>query len=121
MCRSFFTEVNPHTLVEYLNLWFSRFHSYHHSKLQKTKPNLEQSLIYLDSEDSKHEKHHIKEEQQETITVHNYIVNHEINLNFSLSLKAMLEGLLEPIVKGGISFREMTANSLSFTFEIREE
>ena len=30
---------------------------------------------------------------------HYYIVNHEINMNFSIALKAMLEGLIEPIFK----------------------
>ena len=30
---------------------------------------------------------------------HHYIVNHEISINFSIALKAMIEGLIEPIFK----------------------
>ena len=50
-------------------------------------------------------------------TIHQYIVNHNINYNFSLILKSMLEGLIEPIVKKTIEFREVTENSITFAFE----
>jgi hypothetical protein len=48
---------------------------------------------------------------------HYFVVNHDINLNFSIALKAMLEGLLEPILKRTLNFRHLTPCSITFSFE----
>ena len=37
---------------------------------------------------------------------HYFTVNHDININFSIHLKAFLEGLIEPIIKGPLKFHE---------------
>ena len=57
----------------------------------------------------------IEREKQET---HYFTINHDINLNFSMILKAILEGLIEPIIKSPITFKEFTANSISFSFSL---
>jgi hypothetical protein len=49
---------------------------------------------------------------------HYFTINHEINTNFSIILKAMLEGIIEPIAKRTVSFRELTPNTIVFSFEI---
>jgi hypothetical protein len=49
---------------------------------------------------------------------HYFTINHEININFSIILKAMLEGIIEPIAKRTVSFRELTPNTIAFSFEI---
>ncbi|HJT49033.1 MAG TPA: hypothetical protein VJ729_12700 [Nitrososphaeraceae archaeon] len=48
---------------------------------------------------------------------HYFVVNHDINLNFSIALKAMLEGLMEPILKRTLNFRDLTPCSITFSFE----
>ena len=49
---------------------------------------------------------------------HNFSVNHDINKNFSIVLKVILEGLVEPITKSKLIFGELTSSSITFTFEI---
>jgi hypothetical protein len=49
---------------------------------------------------------------------HYFTINHEININFSIILRAMLEGIIEPIAKRTVSFRELTPNTIAFSFEI---
>jgi hypothetical protein len=47
---------------------------------------------------------------------HYYVVNHDINMNFCIGLKAMLEGLIEPILKRSVEFRELTSRTITFSF-----
>ena len=49
---------------------------------------------------------------------HYFTINHEINLNFSIILRAMLEGIIEPLAKRTVSFKELTPNSIIFSFEV---
>jgi hypothetical protein len=80
----FFPKVTADTLVEFLDLWFRRFHSYQHR-----------------SDNNKS---------------HYFVVNHDINMNFSIALKAMLQDLIEPILKETVLFGDLTSNSLTFSF-----
>ncbi len=48
---------------------------------------------------------------------HHYIVNHEINMNFSIALKAMLEGLIEPIFKSSVNVKDFTSGIIAFSFD----
>jgi hypothetical protein len=47
---------------------------------------------------------------------HFYVLNHDINMNFCIALKAMLEGLIEPILKCSVNFRELTSTAITFSF-----
>ena len=85
----FFPEVTTDTLVEFLDLWFRRFQSYQHRSNNSGDNN---------------RCHHC------------FVVNHDINMNFSIVLKAMLQGLMEPILKQSIIFRDITPHSISFSF-----
>ena len=38
-------------------------------------------------------------------------------MKFSFALKAMLEGLIEPVIKKTVEFKDLTANSVTFSFE----
>jgi hypothetical protein len=49
---------------------------------------------------------------------HCFTVNHDINIKFSFALKAILEGLIEPVSKTTIEFRHVTANSITFSFDV---
>ena len=49
---------------------------------------------------------------------HYFIVNHDINMNFSIALKAFLQGLVESVIKGPVKFHTLTSNSITFSFEI---
>jgi hypothetical protein len=50
--------------------------------------------------------------------IHYFTINHDININFSIALKAGLEGLIEPIIKTPIIFKQITSNSISFSFSL---
>jgi hypothetical protein len=49
---------------------------------------------------------------------HTFSLNHDINMNFSIALKAILEGLIEPVTKSTVIFGELTSSSITFTFEV---
>jgi hypothetical protein len=85
----FYPHVNSHTLVRFLDYWFRRFQS------------------------CKHTVEDIERSQR-----HYFTVNHDINIKFSLALKAILEGLIEPVTKTTVEFRDTTANSVTFSFEV---
>jgi hypothetical protein len=76
----FFPQVNSKSLVQYLDLWFRRFQSYQHR---------------FDN-DRNNNNHNPKR--------HYYTVIHDINMNFSIALKTILEGLIVPIIKSDIEF-----------------
>jgi len=84
----FFPQVNSHTLVQFLDLWFRRFQSY---------------------------QHRVNNENAE---LHYFTVIHDINMNFSIALRTILEGLIVPIIKSDIEFRDITASAISFSFEV---
>ena len=85
----FYPQVNSHTLVQFLDYWFRRFQSCKH-------------IV----------------ENSDTSQRHYFTVNHDINIKFSLALKAILEGLIEPVSKTTVEFRDITANSLTFSFDV---
>ena len=85
----FYPQVNSNTLVQFLDYWFRRFQSCKH--------------IVEDSDTSQR---------------HYFTVNHDINIKFSVALKAILEGLIEPVSKTTVDFRDITANSLTFSFVV---
>ena len=85
----FYPNVNGNTLIQFLDYWFRRFQSCKHTE------DIEKS-----------QKHY-------------FTVNHDINMKFSLALKAILEGVIEPISKTTIEFNNITANSISFSFDVR--
>jgi len=49
---------------------------------------------------------------------HYFTVNHDINMNFSIALKAMLEGLIEPVFKRSIDFGDLTARAIIFSLVV---
>jgi hypothetical protein len=91
----FFPQVNSKSLVQYLDLWFKRFQSYQHR---------------IDNDRNNNNNNNPKR--------HYYTVIHDINMNFSIALKTILEGLIVPIIKSDIEFRNITASAISFSFEV---
>jgi len=87
-----FHEVNSNTIVQFLEIWFKRFQCY---------------------------EHRINDGNNGTVdhTTHYFTVNHDININFSIHLKAFLEGLIEPIIKGPVKFYSLTSNAITFSFQ----
>ena len=85
----FYPQVNSNTLVQFLDYWFRRFQSCKH--------------VMEDSDRSQR---------------HYFTVNHDINIKFSFALKAILEGLIEPVSKTTVEFRDITPNSLTFSFDV---
>ena len=85
----FYPQVNSITLVQFLDYWFRRFQS------------------------SKHIVENSDRSQR-----HYFTVNHDINIKFSFALKALLEGLIEPVSKTTVEFRDVTANSITFSFDV---
>jgi hypothetical protein len=89
----FYPQVNSTTLIQFLDVWFKRFQSCQHR---------------VDDDDySNNDKKH-----------HYYTVNHDINSKFSLALQSILEGLIEPIIKSTVEFTNVTATSITFSFEV---
>ena len=86
----FYPHVNSTTLVQFLDYWFRRFQSCKH---------------IVENSDKSQERHY-------------FTVNHDINIKFSLALKAILEGLIEPVSKTTVEFRDVTANSITFSFDV---
>jgi hypothetical protein len=91
----FFPQVNSNSLVQYLDLWFRRFQSYQH-RIGNDINN---------SANNNAERHY-------------FTVIHDINMNFSIGLKTILQGLIVPIIKSDIEFRDITASAVSFSFNV---
>jgi hypothetical protein len=91
----FFPQVNSNSLVQYLDLWFRRFQSYQH-RIGNDINN---------SANNNAERHY-------------FTVIHDINMNFSIALKTILQGLIVPIIKSHIEFRDITASAISFSFKV---
>ena len=87
----FYPQVNSSTLILFLNLWFRRFQTFRYRA------------------DAEHD--------DPGKQLHFYTVTHDINMKFSLALKAILEGLIEPVIKRTVEFKDLTANSVTFSFE----
>jgi hypothetical protein len=49
---------------------------------------------------------------------HTFSLNHDINMNFSIVLKMILQGLIEPVTKSQVIFGELRPSSISFSFEV---
>ena len=86
----FYPHVNSITLVQFLDFWFRRFQSCKH----------------------------IVENSNDRSQRHYFTVNHDINIKFSFALKAILEGLIEPVSKTTVEFTDVTANSITFSFDV---
>jgi len=86
----FFPELNGESMLKFLDLWLRRFQSYQHKF----------------------------NNDNYTSSRHYFTVNHDINMNFSIALKSMLEGLIEPIIKRSIDFRDITPNAITFSLEV---
>jgi hypothetical protein len=86
----FYPQVNSITMVQFLDYWFRRFQSCKH----------------------------IVENSSDRSQRHYFTVNHDINIKFSFALKAILEGLIEPVSKTAVEFRDVTANSITFSFDV---
>jgi hypothetical protein len=95
----FYPQVNSKTLVDFLHLWFRRFQSFRHN---------------VDT-DAKHSSN--QGGDRSPTEMHYFMVNHDINMKFSLALKAILQGLIEPVIKGTVEFKEITPSSISFSFQ----
>ncbi|MGB6671451.1 MAG: hypothetical protein WBE34_03370 [Candidatus Nitrosopolaris sp.] len=90
----FFPQVNSNSLVQYLDLWFRRFQSYQH-RIDNDINNSDNNIA---------ERHY-------------FTVIHDINMNFSIALKTILQGLIVPIIKSDIEFRDITGSAVSFSFK----
>jgi hypothetical protein len=85
----FYPQLNSNTLVQFLDYWFRRF----------------QSCKHIVENGDRSQRHY-------------FTVNHDINIKFSFALKAILEGLIEPVSKTTVQFRDVTANSITFSFDV---
>ena len=103
MCY-FYPIVNSDTLVQFLELWFRRFQSHQHSKIDS---NGDEYHHGIDSKSEKNRKSH-----------HYFTVTHDINMNFTLALQSILAGLIEPIIKNTVEFTNKTSNAITFSFEV---
>ena len=86
----FFPQVDSTSLIQFLDLWFRRFQSY---------------------------QHRVENDQKDDNKIHYFTVIHDINMNFSTALRTILEGLIVPIIKSNIEFRDITSSAISFSFE----
>lgn len=84
----FYPQVNTDTLIQFLEIWFKRFQSTQH-RVDKDNYNL-----------------------------HYFTINHDINMNFSLVIQSILEGLIEPIIKSAIEFTNVTPSAITFSFKV---
>jgi hypothetical protein len=104
----FFPEVNNTTLVEFLDIWFRRFQFYQHrveEKLDGPASIAAAADFRANVTENQNQKQHL------------FTVSHDINMNFSLVLKAILEGLVEPITKSPVIFKDITATSIAFSIK----
>jgi hypothetical protein len=87
----FYSESNNDTLVQFLDKWFCKFQCHQHR---------------VDNDNNYNNRQH-----------HYFIVNHDINMNYSIAFKEFLEALIEPIIKRPVKFNNLTQNAISFSFE----
>jgi hypothetical protein len=116
----FFPQVNNTTLVEFLDIWFRRFQFYQH-RVQEESAQEESDVKatlppHFSSSNATEPKGDFNQKQLEK-QLHSFTVSHDINMNFSLVLKAILEGLVEPITKSPVIFKDITATSIAFSIK----
>jgi hypothetical protein len=87
---SFFPRLDSFTLIQFLERWLGRFQSFHHRVEDTPSPDIKRYA---------------------------FSVEHDINLNFSIALKIMLIGLIEPIIKAIVIFGDPTSSTLVFSFD----
>jgi hypothetical protein len=94
-------------LVEFLDILFRRFQFYQH-RVEETLdgPTEATTIDDVDANLNQSQKQHL------------FIVSHDINMNFSLVLKSILEGLVEPITKSPIVFKDITSTSITFSINL---
>jgi hypothetical protein len=102
----FFLQVNTNTLIQFLDIWFSRFQFYQH--------RVKNDIVVIGDADVDGDPTAINEKEKRLQQIHVFIIGHDINMNFSLVLKAVLEGLVEPITKSPVVFKEITSTSITF-------
>jgi hypothetical protein len=105
----FSPRVDGDTLKNFLDIWLRRFQSYSHMI------NLKHSNVIIRGNRDEKE---VYPQQQQIEEINYFAVNHEININFSIVLKSILEGLIEPIIKSPVIFKVVTSNSISFSFSL---
>ena len=88
---NFFPRLDSSTLIQFLETWLGKFQSC---------------------------RHRIENTASHSIKRHTFSVDHDINLNFSIALKVMLVGLIEPIIKTIVIFGDPTSSSVIFSFDI---
>jgi hypothetical protein len=49
---------------------------------------------------------------------HTFSLNHDVNMNFSIVLRVILESLVEPIIKNKLAFGELTSSCITFSFNV---
>jgi hypothetical protein len=49
---------------------------------------------------------------------HTFSLNHDINMNFSIVLKIIIQRLVEPVTKSQVIFGELRPSSITFSFEV---
>ena len=108
-----FPKVDSCTLIQFLDIWFRRLQSYKH--IVDTSRVKEINVIIEEGIRKENEEEYQQLQRKE---IHYFTVNHDININFSIALKAGLEGLIEPIIKSPIIFKQITSNSISFSFSL---
>ncbi len=87
---NFFPRLDGFTLVQFLETWLGKFQSC---------------------------RHRVEDTASYNIKRHTFSVDHDINLNFSIALKIMLIGLIEPIIKAIVVFGDPTSSTLVFSFD----
>lgn len=107
-----FPKVDSCTLIQFLDIWFRRLQSYKH--IVDTSPVKDINVIIEGIRKENEEEY----QQLQRKEIHYFTINHDININFSIALKAGLEGLIEPIIKSPIIFKQITSNSISFSFSL---
>jgi predicted HicB family RNase H-like nuclease len=125
----FFPEVNINTIIQFLDIWFRRFQLYQHrvenisvvssgvGGYGKEKDDGD-TITTINKKNDKGELAIPETQRQQQRQRHLFTLIHDINMNFSILVKGMLEGLVEPIIKSPIYIREITVSSISFSFEI---
>ena len=109
----FFPKVDSCTLAQFLDILFRRFQSYKHRVDITYDKDINVMIVKGIRKENEEEYQQLQRKE-----IHYFTVNHDININFSIALKAILEGLIEPIIKSPVIFKEITSNSISFSYSL---
>jgi hypothetical protein len=94
----FYPQVNSSTLISFLEIWFRRFQSCQHW--------IEENSSSTNNDNTRNKSRHY------------FIVNHDINMNFSIALQSIVEGLIVPIIRSNVDFKNVSSNAITFSFEV---